>query len=130
MPCGLFAPRHATPPHPKTDENANLMLARSLFVKGLSIGVKCGYINMIRIIASENERSISYATLAATSMLRLVLYLCFVAYGLVCNRNSISKKNGEELETDNKTRKKREELSVSACKTIKKESVKIVVKFN
>ena len=46
------------------------------------------------------------------------------------SRNSISKKNGEELDTDNKTRKKREELSVSACKTIKKESVKIVVKFN
>ncbi len=46
------------------------------------------------------------------------------------SRNSISKKNGEESETDNKTRKKREELSVSACKTIKKESVKIVVKFN
>lgn len=34
-------------------------------------------------------------------------------------------------ETDNtKTRKKREELSVSACKCIKKETVKIVVKFN
>jgi len=33
--------------------------------------------------------------------------------------------------TDNtKTRKKREELSVSACKCIKKETVKIVVKFN
>ena len=31
---------------------------------------------------------------------------------------------------DNKTRKKREELSVSACKFIKKEMVKIVVKFN
>ena len=46
------------------------------------------------------------------------------------SRNSISKKNVEELDTDNKTRKKREELSVSACKTIKKESVKIVVKFN
>lgn len=46
------------------------------------------------------------------------------------SRNSISKKNGEESELDNKTRKKREELSVSACKTIKKESVKIVVKFN
>lgn len=29
-----------------------------------------------------------------------------------------------------KTRKKREELSVSACKCIKKETVKIVVKFN
>ena len=46
------------------------------------------------------------------------------------SRNTISKKNGEELDTYNKTRKKREELSVSACKTIKKESVKIVVKFN
>jgi hypothetical protein len=45
------------------------------------------------------------------------------------SRNSISKKVGED-EPDNKTRKKREELSVSACKTIKKESVKIVVKFN
>jgi hypothetical protein len=33
--------------------------------------------------------------------------------------------------TDNtKTRKKREELSVSACKCIKKETVKIIVKFN
>ena len=31
---------------------------------------------------------------------------------------------------DNKTRKKREELSVSACKCIKKEMVNIVVKFN
>jgi hypothetical protein len=29
-----------------------------------------------------------------------------------------------------KTRKKREELSISACKCIKKEDVKIVVKFN
>jgi hypothetical protein len=46
------------------------------------------------------------------------------------SRNSISKKNCDELETDHKTRKKREELSISACKTIKKESVKIVVKFN
>jgi hypothetical protein len=32
--------------------------------------------------------------------------------------------------TGGKTRKKREELSVSACKCIKKETVKIVVKFN
>jgi len=43
-------------------------------------------------------------------------------------RNSISKKPTDDT-TDSKTRKKREELSVSACKTIKKESVKIVVKF-
>ena len=32
--------------------------------------------------------------------------------------------------TNSKTRKRREELSISACKTIKKENVKIVVKFN
>ena len=43
-------------------------------------------------------------------------------------RNSISKKDGEF--DNNKTRKKREELSISACKTIKKETVNIVVKFN
>ena len=42
-------------------------------------------------------------------------------------RNSTSKKRCDQ---DNKTRKKREELSVSACKCIKKEDVKIVVKFN
>ena len=47
------------------------------------------------------------------------------------SRNSISKKLCDEIDnTDNKTRKRREELSISACKTIKKESVKIVVKFN
>ena len=59
-------------------------------------------------------------------------------------RNSISKKkkdqHNESLEDssitlqskdlNNKTRKKREELSVSACKCIKKENVKIVVSFN
>lgn len=50
------------------------------------------------------------------------------------NRNSNSKKRisiDSEDDVDNgKTRKKREELSISACKCIKKESVKIVVKFN
>jgi len=55
------------------------------------------------------------------------------------HRNSTSKRRSPtdkscEIEyesTDNtKTRKKREELSVSACKCIKKETVKIVVKFN
>ena len=53
-------------------------------------------------------------------------------------RNSISKKRMSEEERaeltilgeNGKTRKKREELSVSACKCIKKELVKIVVKFN
>jgi hypothetical protein len=45
------------------------------------------------------------------------------------SRNSTSK-NKASLEDNTKTRKKREELSVSACKCIKKETVKIVVKFN
>ena len=44
------------------------------------------------------------------------------------HRNSTSK-NKESL-TNNKTRKKREELSISAVKSIKKEDVEIVVKFN
>ena len=45
------------------------------------------------------------------------------------NRNSTSKR--KEIITDNsKTRKKREELSISATKSIKKEKVEIVVKFN
>jgi len=54
------------------------------------------------------------------------------------NRNSTSKRRDDVSEsamdmtkTDmTKTRKKREELSISACKCIKKELVKIVVKFN
>ena len=45
------------------------------------------------------------------------------------NRNSNSKKNKESY-TNNKTRKKREELSVSAVKSIKKEDVEIIVKFD
>ena len=43
------------------------------------------------------------------------------------NRNSTSKRKNI---VDNKTRKKREELSVSAIKSIKKETVEIIVKFN
>jgi len=50
-------------------------------------------------------------------------------------RNSTSKRkfsldNKDIIMNNDKTRKKREELSVSACKCIKKESVKIIVKFN
>jgi hypothetical protein len=54
-------------------------------------------------------------------------------------RNTTSKKNQslnsidsiDTVESNNgKTRKKREELSISACKCIKKENVKIVVKFS
>ena len=44
------------------------------------------------------------------------------------NRNSTAKKNNNL--TNQKTRKKREELSISASKTIKNEEVEIVVKFN
>lgn len=45
------------------------------------------------------------------------------------NRNSTSKRK-ESIAENVKTRKKREELSVSATKSIKKEDVEIVVKFN
>jgi len=44
------------------------------------------------------------------------------------NRNSTSKNKAGGV--DNKTRKKREELSISAAKSIKKENVEIVVKFD
>ncbi len=44
------------------------------------------------------------------------------------NRNSTAKKKNTPV--NQKTRKKREELSISASKTIKKEEVEIVVKFN
>lgn len=46
------------------------------------------------------------------------------------NSTSIRKRNVAEDTSATKTRKKREELSISACKCIKKETVKIVVKFN
>lgn len=45
------------------------------------------------------------------------------------NRNTSSKIN-KTINDNNKTRKKREELSISACKCIKKENVKITVTFN
>mgnify|MGYP001219650111 CR=1 FL=1 len=44
------------------------------------------------------------------------------------NRNSSSKKR-HNVKSKNKTRKKREELSISATKTIKKEKVEIVLHF-
>lgn len=45
------------------------------------------------------------------------------------SRNSTSKRQ-QNVESVNKTRKKREELSVSASKSVHREEVKIVVKFN
>jgi hypothetical protein len=46
------------------------------------------------------------------------------------NRNSTSKKKEQSVTDNSKTRNKREELSVSATKSIKKEEVEIVVQFN
>ena len=47
-------------------------------------------------------------------------------------RNNIStrKNNDSDVKINNKTRKKRNELSISAAKTIKKEDVEITIKFN
>ena len=51
------------------------------------------------------------------------------------NSSSMKRTGGKcdkesQMFADNKTRKKREELSISACKCIKKETVTIVVKFD
>ena len=46
------------------------------------------------------------------------------------SRNSTSKRKNVSASTNQKTRKKREELSISASKTIKKEEVEIVIKFD
>ena len=46
------------------------------------------------------------------------------------NRNSTSKKKDLKIPIKDKTRKKREELSISASKTIKKEDIEIIVKFD
>ena len=47
------------------------------------------------------------------------------------SRSSTSKKNKVlEVMDTNKTRKRREELSISACKCIKKEDVQITIKFS
>jgi hypothetical protein len=45
-------------------------------------------------------------------------------------RNSTSKRKEAVSGENTKTRKKREELSISATKSIKKEKVEIVVNFN
>lgn len=45
-------------------------------------------------------------------------------------RNSTAKNKSREKDVSKKTRKKREELSVSAVKTVKKEQIEIVVKFD
>lgn len=46
----------------------------------------------------------------------------------ISNSSMVSDESGSTTST-NKTRKRRQELSVSACKCIKKESVKVLVKF-
>lgn len=46
------------------------------------------------------------------------------------NRNSTSKRKKQVTSLDNSTRKKREELSISATKSIKKENIEITLQFN
>jgi len=46
------------------------------------------------------------------------------------SRNSTSKRKNIVGSNNQKTRKKREELSISASKAIKKEDVEIVINFN
>ena len=44
--------------------------------------------------------------------------------------NNVNSNKSDKTDCSNKTRKKREELSISATKSIKKEDVEIIVKFN
>lgn len=46
------------------------------------------------------------------------------------SRNSTSKRKQQPIDSNNKTRKKRQELSICASKSIKKENVKITVRFD
>jgi len=46
------------------------------------------------------------------------------------NEDNVSSEKEKDTNDNAKTRKKRQELSIFACKCIKKETVKIVVKFN
>jgi len=46
------------------------------------------------------------------------------------SRNSTSKRKQQSTDLSNKTRKKRQELSICASKSIKKENVKITVRFD
>lgn len=48
----------------------------------------------------------------------------------ISSNDDLQEDNQSSHSINGKTRKKREELSVSACKCIKKEMVKIIVKFN
>ena len=48
----------------------------------------------------------------------------------VSSNESIDSKDSNDAPDNTKTRKRREELSVSACKCIKKETVNIIVKFH
>lgn len=45
-------------------------------------------------------------------------------------RTPVDEESISQLNNNSKTRKRREELSISACKCIKKENVQIIVKFN
>ena len=44
--------------------------------------------------------------------------------------NNANRNKSDKTDCSNRTRKKREELSISATKSIKKEDVEIIVKFN
>ena len=53
--------------------------------------------------------------------------LSIIDYDMNSRNNSRSRENNKDMK---KTRKKREELSVSACRSIKREDIDIVFSFN
>ena len=61
---------------------------------------------------------------------KIIDYICEHYDAIESDMNTSNSTYKNQGKTDTKTRKKREELSIYACKCIKKEAVEIVVKFN
>ena len=53
--------------------------------------------------------------------------LSTIEHDMNTRNNSRSRENKKDL---NKTRKKREELSISACRSIKREDIEVIIEFN
>lgn len=90
-----------------------------------------------RITIPYGENTSIQTTLGQLNFFRWALeyrILDFIEKNLVDIENDMNKRNSSSknrgTKSTSKTRKKRKELSVSATKSIKKEEVEIVVKFN
>ena len=88
-----------------------------------------------RILIPYNQTSFIETTIAQLNFFKWVIENQIIEYieehyqEILNDMNVNNSSAKRKMFADNKTRKKREELSVSAIKSIKKEEVKVVVKF-